>query len=84
MNAPNIPAGYVSILALGSLASIKRWRRLGLLPAPIRMNGYRVFTDAQVAEFRRLRQLGEDRWMKNNHGRGRPSINGIAALALAA
>ena len=79
-----IPAGYVSVLALGSLASIKRWRRLGLLPAPIIIDKYRVYTEAQVAEFRRLRQLGEDRWMRTNHGRGRPAMNDVAALAQAA
>lgn len=81
---PNALAGFVPISVIGSLATIKRWRRVGLLPAPFIIDKHRVYTEAQVAEFRRLRQLGEDRWMTTNHGRGRPAMNDVAALALAA
>ena len=60
-----------------------RLRRAGLLPAPTQVGGVACYSAADLLRCEELLAAGGDAWIMLQHGRGRPRLAAIAALALA-
>lgn len=77
-----LPPGYIPVDDLFTRPRLSRLRRAGLLPAPEKIYGVRCFKAAVIKQFNRNWQIGLDRWIMIDHGRGRPAVAEIARLAL--
>ena len=77
-----LPPDYTPVDDLFTRPRLSRFRSTRLLPAPEKINGVRCYSKAVIEKFNSDWQLGQDRWMMEDHGPGRPAVAEIARLAL--